>query len=83
MEDYAKERKSISAKCGHVLKGIRSKKPLSKKTLAFALEVINEQNNSPDTDNELKKKLVNGIPLTDYEIHIMEECYLLAKKLGL
>lgn len=56
---------------------------MSKKTLAFALEVINEQNNSPDTDNELKKKLVNGIPLTDYEIHIMEECYLLAKKLGL
>ncbi len=81
LEDNTKERKSISAKCGHVLKAIRSKKPLSKKTLEFALQVIDEQGNFSDTDLELKRKLINEIPLSDYEIHIMEEGYLLRKKI--
>lgn len=83
LEDNTKERKSISAKCGHVLKAIKSKKPLSKKTLEFALQVIDEQESSSNDNLELKRKLINGIPLSDYEIHIMEEGYLLHKKLGL
>lgn len=83
LENVTKEKRSISAKCGHVLKAIKSQKPLSKKTLEFALQVIDEQERSSNDNTELKRKLINGIPLSDYEIHIMEEGYLLHKKLGL
>lgn len=67
------ERKKISTKCGHVKRRLRRNEPLTGKVLEFALSVA---------DRDIADKLKAGQPLSDYELHLMLDVYLLHKRLG-
>lgn len=67
------ERKKISTKCGHVKRCLTRKKPLTGKVLEFALSVV---------DGDIADKLKAGQPLSDYELHLILDVYLLHKRLG-
>ena len=71
-------RKSHSARCGHVKRRILAGEPLKGKTLAFALELLESQRGFSDGDflREMARKLEKGIPLTEYEEHIMVDVVL-------
>ena len=68
------ERKKISTKCGHVKRCLSQNEPLTGKVLKFALSVV---------DGDIADKLKAGQPLSDYELHLMLDVYLLHKRLGI
>ncbi len=66
--------KSISAKCGHVKRRLVRNEPLTGGLLEFAIEVVGE--------SDIADKLRAGQQLTDYELHLMLDVYLLHKRLS-
>jgi hypothetical protein len=67
-------RKQVSARCGHVTRRLARKEPLTGKVLEFALEVVGDS-------DEIGAKLKAGEQLTDYELHLMLDVYLLHYRL--
>ena len=74
-EKERKERKSYGAKCGHLKRRLLSQKRLTGKTLEFALRVVGH-------DCEVRRKLIAGEQLTDYELHLAVDVWLLRNRLG-
>ncbi len=77
------QKRSIGAKCGHVIRRISAGAPLKGKTLKFALDVINESKQG-SADSELysiSDKIQKGQELSDYEKSIMEDIILTNKKI--
>lgn len=76
-------RKSHSARCGHVKRRIEAKERLTGKTLDFALEVLGTQRHSSNDQflYNIAEKLKKGIPLDDYEEHIMVDVILVHSKI--
>ena len=68
-------RRSISAKCGHVKRQLLRNKRLTGKTLEFAFTVVGQ-------DSEIGEKLKTGKALTEYELHLVIDVWLLHKRLG-
>jgi hypothetical protein len=68
--DMSDQRKSISAKCGHVTRRLRRKERLTGKVLDFAIEVAGE-------GTDIADKLAAGVSLSDYELHLLLDVYLL------
>jgi hypothetical protein len=69
------EAKRISTQCGHVKRRLVRNERLTRKTLAFALTVVGE-------DSEIGEKLKAGTPLTEYELHLVVDVWLLHTRLG-
>lgn len=67
------ERKVVSAKCGHVKRRLLRGEPLQGKLLTFALDAI--------ADDGIAAKLQAGEKLSDYELHLMVDVYLLHRRL--
>lgn len=68
------ERKSISTKCGHVKRRLVRDEPLTGALLEFALDTVG--------DERIAAKLKAGQKLSDYELHLMVDVFLLHKRLG-
>jgi hypothetical protein len=68
-------RKWTSTKCGHIKRDVLRKTRLTGKTLEFALTVVGE-------DSEIGEKLKAGRTLTDYELHLVVDVWLLHKRLS-
>ncbi|TKW61093.1 MAG: hypothetical protein DI628_00225 [Blastochloris viridis] len=68
-------RKARGAKCGHVKRRLLNGEPLEGKTLDFALGILNPE-------DVIYKKLKEGQPLSEYELHLMVDVYLLHERLG-
>lgn len=81
--DETRERKGHSARCGHVKRRILAGEPLTGKTLAFALELLESQTGFSDDEflKEMSMKLGKGLPLTEYEEHILVDVLLVHSKL--
>lgn len=78
------DRKSHSARCGHVRRCILSGTPMSKKVLNFALGVIESSRTGFSDEaflDELIKKLEQQTPLSEYEQHILVDVLLLHSRL--
>lgn len=77
--EWEKERKSHSARCGHVRRCILSGTPMSKKVRDFALAVI-ESSRDGFSDmaflDGIARKLEQQAPLSEYEGHIMVDVLL-------
>ena len=69
-------RKRISTQCGHVKRDLLRNNRLTGNILAFALTVVGE-------DSEIGEKLKAGQALTDYELHLVVDVYLLHKRLAM
>ena len=69
------EKRSIGAKCGHVIRRISKGEPLKGKTLKFALEILgqNEQDSTDSTIYLISNKIKKGQELDDYEKSILED----------
>jgi len=70
------ERNKISAKCGHVKRRLVRNEPLTGELLEIALSAVGENNNG------LVNKLKAGEQLSDYQLHLMLDMYLLHKRLA-
>ena len=68
-------RKSVSTKCGHVKRNLLRNNRLTGKTLEFALSVVGQ-------DSEVGEKLKAGRPLTEYELHLVIDVWLLHTRLS-
>jgi hypothetical protein len=68
-----KEAKRTIARCGHVKRRLKRNEPLRGKLLDFACEVAG--------NGEIADKLRAGQTLTDYELHLMLDVYLLHTRL--
>ena len=68
------ERRGVSAKCGHVKRRLLRGEPLQGKLLTFALDAI--------ADDGVAAKLQAVEKLSDDELHLMVDVYLLHKRLG-
>lgn len=84
--EQKKWRKLVIGRCGHIKRRLRRKEPLTGDLLKFALDLV-----EPDPKNQdefaqfgrrMATKLKHGMPLDDYELHIMEEIFLLNARLG-
>lgn len=73
-EEVAKQRRN-NAKCGRVKRQLLRHNRLSGKVLDFALAVVGEE-------SEIGEKLRAGQALTDYELHLMVDVYLLHYRLS-
>ena len=79
----ARIRKAHSARCGNVKRRIMAGEPLVGKTLNFALELLEKCRGLSDDVflRELATKLEKGIPLTEYEEHIMVDVILVHSRI--
>ncbi len=78
------DRKSHSARCGHVRHCILSGASMSKKVLDFALAVIESSRNGFSDMaflDGIARKLEQQAPLSEYERHIMVDVLLLHSRL--
>jgi hypothetical protein len=73
--DELARRKWISTKCGHVKRDLVRDKRLTGKTLDFALTIVGKE-------SEIGEKLKAGKALTEYELHLVIDVWLLHKRLG-
>ncbi len=77
--EWEKERKSHSARCGHVRRCILSGTPMSKKVRDFALAVI-ERSRDGFSDmtflDGIARKLEQQAQLSEHEAHIMVDVLL-------
>ena len=73
-----------SAKCGHVKRRLTRGEPLTGKVLQFALEVLAESGGGTGDDftDGIAEKLLTRTQLTDYELHLMVDVFLLHQRLG-
>lgn len=67
--------RSISARCGHVKRRLARNEPLEGQLLEFAISVAGE-------GTDIADKLKTGQRLSDYELHLMLDVYLLHTKLS-
>lgn len=67
-------RKAHSARCGHVKRLLSRGERLTGDLLTFVLDM--------DIDDQIARKLQAGEKLSDYELHLMLDVYLLHQKLG-
>jgi len=75
----------MSAKYGHIKRGLSKKEPLKGKTLELALEILSVDYDDSEFGNFMKgirKKIKNGEPLGDYEYHYFVEVTLPHLKLS-
>lgn len=72
------EKRSIGAKCGHVIRRISKGEPLK-----FALEILgqNQQDSTDSTIDLISDKIKKGQELDDYEKSILEDIVLTNKKI--
>jgi hypothetical protein len=68
-----KERKARIARCGHIKRRLVRGERLTGKLLTYALDVIR--------DDVIAAKLQAGDTLTDYEMHLVLDLYLLHERL--
>jgi hypothetical protein len=86
--DPAKEkaRRTRNARCGHIARRLRRKEPLTGDLLKFALDLVEPEPGNKDDFSQfagrIATKLKHGMPLDDYEGHIMEEVFLLNARLS-
>jgi len=73
-EQQQRERKSLSARCGHVKRRLARDEPLTGKLLEFALDCTGDPN--------IARKLSAGEELSEYEYHIFVDVELLHVRLG-
>ncbi len=77
------ERRSWSAKCGHVKRKIFADEPLKGKTLDFALKLFDLENTSGNNISKIiYEKIEKGEVLSSYEKSIMEDAILTGAKLS-
>lgn len=72
-----KERRSRSARYGHIQRRILQDEPLSKPLLALALEKLDQNR---EMEKKIAEKLRKSIALDEYEKHVMVEGILLSWK---
>lgn len=72
-ETQRAERKKFSARCGHVKRRLLRKERLTGPLLEFALDIASD---------EIGEKLKTGETLSDYELHLMVEVYLVHARLA-
>lgn len=77
-------RKSHSARCGHVKRRILAEERLKGKTLDFALDVLASQTGFSDPSflQGIAESLKKGVPLDEYEKHIMVDVILVHCKIA-
>lgn len=73
--ERAAERKRVGTRCGHVKRKLRLGERLEGDLLAFAVATAGG-------NVEIAEKLNAGERLSDYELHLMVDVYLLHAKLG-
>ncbi len=73
--EEANDMDAISAKCGHVKRRLVRGERLTGKVLEFAVSVVGE-------GSDIASKLRSGQALSDYELHLMVDVYLLHKRLS-
>lgn len=71
---HDRERKSRSARCGHIKRRLVRDERLTGKLLTYALDVI--------PDDVIGAKLKAGEKLSDYEMHLVLDVYLLHERLS-
>ena len=82
-ERSEKEKRSWSARCGHVKRKIFANEPLQGKTLIFALQVLETSKQSEnDITVIISNKIRKGEKLSDYEKSAMEDAILTHSKLS-
>lgn len=82
-ERSEKEKRSWSAKCGHIKRKIFANEPLKGKTLKFALQVLEASKQSKnDIIVTISDKIRKGEDLNDYEKSMMEDAILTHSKLS-
>jgi len=77
-----REKKRISARCGHVKRRLSRDEPLTGELLEFALDVLGEGNFAGKGELSTAEKLKAGQQLNEYEFHIMVDVLLLHTRLG-
>jgi hypothetical protein len=83
--EVKKERKSYSARLSHITRGLQAGEPLTGKTLELALSLVTCDDpkagiNSDPTYLGIAKKLREGLPLSDYETHLMVDVRLVHER---
>ena len=82
-ERSEQERRSWSAKCGHVKRRLFADEPLKGKTLDFALELFDLENTSGNNISKIiYDKIMKGEVLSSYKKSIMEDAILTGAKLS-
>ena len=76
------ELKSVNGRLGHIKRRLRRREPLTKGLLELALEVVGAGNPGDELMDEIANKLITGRQLSDYELHLMLDVFLLHAKLG-
>lgn len=69
------ERKALSARCGHVKRRLVRHEALKGELLEFAIGIVGE-------NHDLAEKLRTGQRLSEYELHLMLDVFLLRARLG-
>jgi hypothetical protein len=69
------ERKRVSARCGYVKRKLKQGEALEGDLLEFAVDTVGG-------NTELAEKLKAGQQLSDYELHLMFDMYLLHARLA-
>lgn len=82
-ERSEREKRSWSAKCGHIKRRISADEPLKGKTLVFALELLKSESFSDnDMIKTISEKIKKGDNLSNYEKSILEDAILTHAKLS-
>lgn len=81
-DEVRKERKSRGARISHVTRRLNANEPLKGKTLEIALSLIGEGTSGDEFYDGIAKKLIDGIPLTEYEHHMMVDVRLVHARLA-
>ena len=82
-ERSEQEKRSWSAKCGHVKRRIFADEPLTGKTLDFALKLFDLENTSGNNISRiLYEKIKNGEVLSNYEKSVMDDAILTHARLS-
>lgn len=74
--------KSESARLGHIKRRLRRAEPLMGDLLKLALDVVGDGNTDNELTDRIAKKLKTGQSLDDYELHLMEDVFLLHARLA-
>lgn len=76
------ELKSVNGRLGHIKRRLLRAEPLTKGLLELALEVVGDGSTGDELMDGIANKLVSGQELSDYELHLMVDVFLLHAKLG-
>jgi len=76
------ERKSMSARIGHIKRRLLRDEVLTGKHLELALEILGNGNSEHNQIDQIAHKLEAGEKLNAYERHIMVDVILLHARLG-